>query len=124
MDAWGDYIYIIAFIAIVVINILKRAKKQEAVSIPGPEFEEEMKEAGREYRELFPFPSIPKSPSVQTVAQPKKTVQPVTTEPKKKPLADVTVKEIPADDAFSISFKDTDDARKAFIYSEIWARKY
>ena len=127
MDSLGDYIYIIAFIAIVVINLLKKTRKQAAVPIPPPEFEEEAKDAGRVYREPFPPSSTLKSfPSKQTVADApqKKTPSSTVAESQKKPLGDVAVKDAPIDDAFPVAFKDTDDARRAFIYSEIWARKY
>jgi len=123
-DGLGNYIYIIAFIAIVIINLLKkaRANKEEAQN-PAYEFEE--KEEGEEVlREFFP-PVTPKpyaSPVQAVDIQQNKTIYPIITEPKKKHVGEELL--ISKDDDFTISFENADDARKAFIYSEIWARKY
>ena len=134
MDALGDYIYIIALVAIVIVNILKKARTQAPASAPSPALGEEMEEMERKRREIFsPFPPLSSPPSTpkpypseqQTVdTRPKKTPPQVVIEPKKKPLGDVEVKETHPENAFSISFKNADDARKAFLYSEIWGRKY
>ena len=126
MNELGDYIYIVAFVAIVIINILKKARSQEKATSPLPVPEE--REAEIEYRNFYPPVTNKSHPSsAQVIDTPrKKIVHPDVTVKSENKNINFSIKETPADkeENIFVSFKDTDDARKAFIYSEIWARKY
>jgi len=124
-DGIGSYLYIIVFVVIIVFNILKNLNKQRTVVVP--DFSGNQPESREEEFLENPFPSVRKEPSfqVQQVQSKPKNVE--TIFPKneqKKKQTDVLKEKEEDNSSVSIAFNNTDDARQAFIYSEIWNRKY
>ena len=128
MDAIGDYLYIIVFLGIIVINVLKNLKKQQPVVTPDfsgnhPVSREDKEE---DFREI-PFPSTRQKPSFQIQQVQNKPKEVETAFPKnefrKKQMDHLKEKE-ENDPVVPVTFNNRDDARRAFIYSEIWNRKY
>lgn len=118
MDAIGDYLYILVFLVIIVVNILKNVRKQKNAPIPDfsgnqPILEEDSfsnKAKEVSYAENTQFVSNERENSILSSSR--------------KPEKKMNIPEKEEDDSISISFENTDDARRAFIYSEIWNRKY
>jgi hypothetical protein len=138
MDSIGDYLYIIIFVVIIVVNILKRLKKQQPVATSdysGNYSESESRENNKEEEDDFwkSLSSSPQQPAVQVqqvqniqqIQNKRKDVETILpkNESKKKSTGFLDDKE-ENKDTVSVAFNDRDDARRAFIYSEIWNRKY
>ena len=128
MDSIGDYLYIIVFGVIIVVNILKYVKRQKPVETSDysgnyPESKDE-KEEDDFWRTLSSPPQEPVV-QVQQIQNKRKDVETIfpKNELKKKSAALLEEKE-ENKDSVSIEFNDRSDARRAFIYSEIWNRKY
>ena len=128
MDAIGDYLYIIVFLGIIVINVLKNLKKQKPVVTP--DFSGNHPVPRENKNEEFggnPFPSTRQKPSIQIQQVQNKPKDVETIFPKnefKKKQVDHLKEKEENDRSVSVAFNDRDDARRAFIYSEIWNRKY
>jgi hypothetical protein len=123
MDS-GNLIYVLVVLAVIVFNIIKsKAKQQEEVRDYTDNFPE--KEEWRDERTVIVKEEV-KNPYTSTFnehheIQKKKDI-------KKTPVAQQNDKKTSSYHAIEedkdISFKDVEDARRAFIYSEIWNRKY
>jgi len=134
MDSIGDYLYILIFVGIIVVNILKNLKKQKPVADPGySENYSEPKEDNEEedfWRTPSPAPQeqtvqVQQIQHIRQIQNKRKDMETILqkNEPKEKSTGLLDEKE-ENKDSVSIAFNDKDDARRAFIYSEIWNRKY
>ena len=130
MDSIGDYLYIIIFVVIIIVNILKRLKKQETVVTPDYSENYSESESGENDKEddfWRTFSSSSQQPTVQVQQVQNKRKDIETILPKnesKKKSVDFLDEREENKDSISVAFNDRDDARRAFIYSEIWNRKY
>ncbi len=129
MDEIGDYLYVIIFVGIIIFNILKTFRKQQK-PVPIPDFPEDHPYSTDEKDDSWenPAPVLQKEPmthqpmvhqSMQSHSKTKSTVK------NKSPKKAVNLlNERKEENNIPIAFNNTDDARQAFIYSEIWNRKY
>ena len=128
MEAIGDYLYIIIFVGIIIINILRNLSKQKTVATPdasGNYPESGENEEGDFLGNPPPQPRQEPTFQVQQVQSRPKNVE--TTFPKhefKEKKVNHSIQKEEDHNPVSVTFNDTDDARKAFIYAEIWNRKY
>ena len=128
MDVLGDYLYIIIVLGIVVINIFKNLKKQKPVTIP--DFSGNHPESKENDDEDFwgnPLPPPPprqEPPKIQQVQNKPKSVETPSYKDDVNRQQVSRLKEPEEDKNISVAFSDSDDARRAFIYSEIWNRRY
>ncbi len=127
MDAIGDYLYLIVFLGIVVINILKNLRKQKTVVIPDfsgnhPASEEN---EGKEFWENS-YPSSHQEPvaQIQRVERRKDVENSSLKSGLKKKHTDNFKEKEENNNPAQVTFNSSEDARRAFIYSEIWNRKY
>ena len=129
MDVIGDYLYIIVFLGIIAINVLKNLKKQKSVVTPDFSGNPPPVSRGNKEEEFWgnPFPSTRQEPSfqVQQIQNKPKDIEMIfpKNEFKKTQVDNLKEKE-ENDNSVSIALNNSDDARRAFIYSEIWNRKY
>ncbi|MDR1730159.1 MAG: hypothetical protein LBR52_05810 [Prevotellaceae bacterium] len=129
MDEIGNYLYIVIFVGIVIFNILKALRKQQA-PVPAPNFPENHPYSTGEEDDLRENPApvfrrerMTHQPiSHQSIQNQPKTAQTVKVEPKKKHTGQLNEKD--ENKNISVAFGNAEDARRAFIYSEIWNRKY
>jgi hypothetical protein len=137
MDSIGDYLYIIVFVVIIVVNILKVLRKQKPVATAAvtsdysenypskKEIEEDdfWKSLSSSFQQ--PAEQVQQVQNIQQRQNKRKDVETILPkdEPKKKSTGFLDEKEENRD-SVSVAFNDRDDARRAFIYSEIWNRKY
>ncbi len=125
----GNYVYIIVIVGVVIFNILKLLRKQEE-STPIPDLSENHPYSTTGEEVDFWGNPIPVSPKEQITHQP--VIQPMQSRSKVEPVAKNKSKEKPLnllnekqeEHPVSVAFNNTDDARRAFISSEIWNRKY
>jgi hypothetical protein len=136
MDNFGDYIYVLIFVAVAIFNFFNKAKKKaaESASLPQPieyEFEEEA-ENHRPFEEIVkPEPVRQAEPFRQPVQQP---VQPMpqrqmpahnTPQPIRHSTPNMAIKT--ASEVFQpidIDFTNTEELRKGIVFAEIFNRKY
>ena len=127
MDVIGDYLYIIIVLGIVVINIFKNLKKQKPVIIPdfsGNQPESRKNDDGDFWGNPLPPPRQEPSIQVQQVQNKPKRVEIISHKGESPKQKISSLKEADEDKNVSVAFSNSDDARRAFIYSEIWNRKY
>ncbi len=137
MEDIGNYIYLIIVIGAAISSIFKNKNKKKA-TVPIPEIEDE------EEQEEFPREIYIPKPVMQTITQPEKTADKTpentiisfdnTTDisklkAKKEVVKTVTpktktVQETSVEQATSYSINNVNEARAAFIASEIFNRKY
>ena len=120
-DIIGKYLYIIIFVGIIVINILRSLKKQQPV--PVPEHAEPEESEGGDFWNQSPPPQQQPAFQVQQVQSRPKNVETIFPKNVKKENSHLMLTE-EHNNPISVEFNDRDDARRAFIYSEIWNRKY
>jgi len=120
-DIIGKYLYIIIFVGIIVINILRSLKKRQ----PVPEHAESEENEVDDFWNQPPPPQQQPAFQVQQVQSKPKNVETIfpKNEFKKQETGRLMLTE-EHNNPISVEFNDRDDARRAFIYSEIWNRKY
>ena len=127
MDSIGDYLYIIIFVVTIVVSILKNLKKRKPVDVPEPREDNEEEFFWKEPSPASQEPAVQVQQirHIQPIQNKRKETEPILSknEPKKK-SAGLSDEKEENKDSVSIAFNDRDDARRAFIYSEIWNRKY
>jgi hypothetical protein len=137
MDSIGDYIYLIVIIIAAISSVMKKKKKKEEQSRPGQEMFPDLDDVIPEYsipepRVFIPEPIQVKKENVvekidnlqgyESVADFKKVKAKKSVHVEiKKPVEFKDVEQEP-DSEFRLD--SMDEVRKAFIYSEILAKKY
>ena len=130
MDGIGNYIYVLIIIGAVVFNILKALRKRE-VPAPAPNFpnhrpysttdeEDDVWENPTPVSQREP---LVHQPMVHQSMQSHPRVEPIVKKESKKKPVDL-LNERGEEKNISVAFNNTDDARQAFVHSEIWNRKY
>jgi hypothetical protein len=130
MDILGDYTYIIIFAGIIIFNILKALRKREKPA-PAPNYPENHPYSTTGEEDDFwrnPTPVSQREPlfhqpMVHQPMQSHSKVEPIVKKESKKKSVDL-LNEKGEEKNISVAFNNTDDARQAFVYSEIWNRKY
>ena len=133
MDSIGDYLYIIVFVVIIVVNILKNLRKQKPVVVtpdpPGNYSESKKEDEDDDFWRSLSSPSqqpvvqVQQVQNIQQIQNKRKDVKTILPKNELKKKSAV-LEEKEESNSFSVAFNDKDDARRAFIYSEIWNRKY
>ena len=129
MDGIGSHWYIIIFGGIIVFNILKALRKRQE-PVPTPSSSQNHPYSTDEKDDFWENPAsvfqrrqtTHQQMDHQQMQSLSKVNTTVKVEPKRKPENILNEKE--EDKNISVAFSNTDDARQAFIYSEIWNRKY
>ncbi len=131
MENLGDYIYILVFVGIAVINFLKKAKEKTATEqMPDfsgntvPDFMEDFEEE-KSIGEHYAAPEPAKTTVYNPLVQPQATAQkPVISKPKQK-AANMAIKPETEDfQPIEIDFSDADELKKGIVFAEIFNRKY
>ena len=128
MDEIGNHLYIIIFIGIIIFNILRALRKRpEPVPTPFPEHHpystDKEDDSWENPPPVFRREPMTYQPMVHQSIQSQSRIDPtVKIEPKRKQANLLNEKEEGKN--ISVAFNNTDDARQAFIHSEIWNRKY
>ena len=140
----GDYIYLVLIIIAALSSVFKKKKEKTGPSIPQPEkkipdFKEILKEfLPEEEQKPLPQPAVLIPAEVKVAEKAVVTYENTTDynalKAKKQVNNDIVNNQIHEKRKFSdtdlidetpaIEFNNTDDARKAFIYSEIFNKKY
>lgn len=148
----GNLVYIVFVAIIILVNLFTKKKKPGQIGQPPPNNQEEENEgpvrrdARKTFEELLeeftnpqpaaaPAPAPAPKPKPKPVAQPTYQAQPVrTSQPKPKKEHSVMKTEYARFDEFKKrqgksgkygdAFRDLDSAKRAFIYSEIFKKKY
>ncbi|MFA6778219.1 MAG: hypothetical protein WCU80_00340 [Paludibacteraceae bacterium] len=126
MDISDNYIYVLVFIGIVVFNIVKtlrQSNNKEEVRRTAPEVdvsEYEEEECSKNRRRNDGQFSIPE---METECLLKSEMEPVVDDKMHKKTSSSKIFEEERN-ASRIELKTAEEARRAFLYSEIWNRKY
>jgi len=126
MDGIGDYIYIIVLLGFVIINFFRNLNKQKQAAVPVPDFSGNQPESSGNTGDDFwgNFSPPPRQePQVQVQHKPK-SVETLFPKNEVKNKKNIRLNETEKNNTVSVAFNNSDDARRAFIYSEIWNRKY
>ncbi len=145
MDNLGDWLYIVLLVIAGISGLFSSGKKKRQGSTPPeqPVFDPEQQSEPKGFWEIFeeiqkekqPQP-VPQSVTIEkkkktqrkdSLSRPSSYQQKTQTEKHPASRQSTRFSETPEDDAFSIqaeSFQDTEELRKAIIYSEILNRKY
>ena len=127
MDFISEYFYLLVFIAVIAFNVIKTLKKQEKQDndrsfAPGNTFEFD----AEEYEEEVVVQQKPKNVVMNNnVVQSRENINITKKKPdsNKSKLSKKSSKSgINAE--IDVCFDSVESARRAFIYSEIWNRKY
>lgn len=127
MDISEDYIYILVFIGLVVFNIVKtlrngnNEKTSRPATCPTPSEYEEKEEIQDEWRSIVD--SIP-VPEDEPKPQLKSEMEPVLEEKMQRKSSSSISFEMETQESPRLELKTAEEARRAFLYSEIWNRKY
>ncbi len=122
MDEIGNYLYIIVFAGIIIFNILKAFRKQQE-PVPSPDFPENHSYSTDDEKDSWENPvSVFQREPITYQSMQKSKVEP--TIKAEQRTQENLLNENEEDKNISVAFSNTDDARQAFIYSEIWNRKY
>lgn len=149
MDNLGDYIYLVLLVIAGLTSLLGKRKKAEKVKqrpvvssdksweermrdlsrMPMPQNEEpeetdvmaEPEELEYEMPEKEVIPAVSKVAPKENILQPTQIhIVPTSSKPQSQPLAGT--EELPTDECWTMA--GVEDARRAFVYSEIFNRKY
>jgi len=134
MEDFGDYIYLIVIAIAALSSLFKKKKPAQAMPLPP---DDELNEADEEFKDIFREKTIvPEQvfvPTVKMTAAPQKPVHKVfdsmndTMELriKKSPRSKIDI-DMPEEQVstMTVELETVEQARRAFIYSEIFNRKY
>jgi len=123
MDEIGNHLYIIIFVGIIIFNILKALRKRPE-PVPAPNFPENHPYSTNEEDDFWGNPVFHREPMTHQPLIHQPMQSPSKAEPSSKRKQSHLLNEKEENKNISVSFNNTDDARQAFIYSEIWNRKY
>ncbi|MBN2767153.1 MAG: hypothetical protein JXR27_12345 [Paludibacteraceae bacterium] len=135
MEDFGDYIYLIVIAIAALSSLFKKKKPAQAVPLPP---DDELNDLEEELRELFEEKTI--VPDPVSVPTPKMSAAPqrpthkvfesmndtMELRIKKSPRNKFLIDEVPEEQVstFDVELETVNQARRAFVYSEIFNRKY